>query len=112
MSWWTFLHNQAEGLPATDFFNIDTVNLRRFYVIFVMEVRTRHVYILRDTAHPDGAWTTRQARNLLAEYAEHFISRRPHQGHGRETGLPIMATRSSSRSTPRSGVGNEYQRAA
>ena len=62
--WKEFLRTQATSMLACDFFSVDTVLLKRFYVLFFIELDTRRVYVMGVTAHPTDSWVVQQARNL------------------------------------------------
>jgi putative transposase len=64
-TWRAFLRQQAAGIVACDFLTVDTVWLKRLYVLFFIELDTRRVYLAGVTANPDGGWVTQQARNLM-----------------------------------------------
>jgi transposase InsO family protein len=71
LSWREFLRAQAKQAIACDFFTVDTIRLRRLYVLFFLEHDTRQIHLAGITANPNGPWVTQQARNII----DHFSGR-------------------------------------
>jgi putative transposase len=63
-SWREFLRQQASSTLACDFFTVETLTLRRYYVLFFIELASRRVHLAGCTTNPSGGWVSQQARNL------------------------------------------------
>ena len=66
VTWTQFLRSQAA--VACDFATVDTVLLRRYYLLFFIDVTSREAYFAGVTTNPTGAWTTQAARNLFLQH--------------------------------------------
>jgi putative transposase len=71
-TWRQFLAAQAAGILAVDFLHVDTVLLKRMYVLVFIEHGTRRMHLGGVTANPTGDWTVQQARNLALTLGERF----------------------------------------
>jgi transposase InsO family protein len=66
MRWGTFLKAHWGAIAATDFFTIEAVTWRglvRYFVLSVIDLKTRQVEIAGIVTSPDGAWMRQIARN-------------------------------------------------
>jgi putative transposase len=76
LDWRTFLRQHAATTLACDFFTVDTVWLRRVYVLFFISIGTRRVEYVACTSNPDEQWMLQQARNLIMDLDERELHRR------------------------------------
>ena len=72
VTWSQFLKSQAA--VACDFACVDSVTLRRFYLLFFIDVPTRRVFYAGITANPTGNWATQAARNLFLRHRDGLAS--------------------------------------
>ncbi len=70
-SWRSFLRAHGESILACDFLTVDTVWLRRLYVLVFLSIGSRRLEYFACTSKPDTAWMLQQARNLLMELDDH-----------------------------------------
>lgn len=54
LSWKDFLRRQASGIVACDFLTVDTVFLRRLYVLFFIEIGSGKVHLGGHTSNPNA----------------------------------------------------------
>jgi transposase InsO family protein len=65
--WRSFLKAHGESILACDFFTVDTVWLRRIYVLAFLSIGNRRIEYVACTSKPNTDWMLQQARNLLME---------------------------------------------
>jgi putative transposase len=72
-NWREFLRGQAASIVACDFFTVESMFLRRSYVLFFIAHASRRVWLAGCTKNPSGAWVTQQARNLGLDFPDHGV---------------------------------------
>lgn len=79
-SWRHLMTHYKDQLLACDFVTVETLFLQTIYVLMFIEIGSRRVHFSGCTAHPDNAWITQQARQVMwaldeREPAIHFLIR-------------------------------------
>jgi putative transposase len=58
LTWKAFLRAQASAIVLTDFLTVDTVLLKRLYVLLYTELATRRVMWFAVTDQPEATWVS------------------------------------------------------
>ena len=70
LTWRRFLQAHGRAILACDYFMVDTVFLKRLYVLFFLELASRRILFTACSEHVGGAWAAQQARNLAWQLQE------------------------------------------
>jgi transposase InsO family protein len=86
MSWETFLKAHWGAIAATDFFSVEVLTrsgLVRYFVLFVIDLKTRRIGIAGILTRPNGEWMKQIARNLT-DCEDGFLNGSRHLIHDRD----------------------------
>jgi transposase InsO family protein len=85
-TWKAFLRAHWEAIAATDFFTVEVVTWRglvRYFVLFVIDLKTRRIEVAGISRSPDGRWMNQVARNLT-DIESSFLERTRYLIHDRD----------------------------
>jgi hypothetical protein len=97
IGWKTMMKHYKHQLLCCDFFVVESLFLRTYYVLFFLEIGTRRVHLAGVTANPNGQWVAQQAR-APPSYDSHSPNlRSPERTHDKERAIacipaPIVST--------------------
>ena len=122
-TWEECVRQHATHLLAADFFTVETVWLRRLYVLFFIEIGSRRVHLGGVSAHPTVLdylliFGPRQVERVLPEFIVPYHTARPYQGLGQRTPIRGAQVQSEPDTDPviridrLGGLLHEYARAA
>jgi putative transposase len=69
-TWAAFIRTHQALLAGTDFFTAEVLTLRglvTYYVLFIIHLESRRVYVVGITVHPNEAWMKQIARNVTMD---------------------------------------------
>ena len=86
MGWDTFLKAHWGAIAAADFFSLEIITragLVRYFVLFVIDLKTRRVEIAGIVQQPNGVWMKQIARNLT-DAVDGFLNQTQYLIHDRD----------------------------
>jgi putative transposase len=89
LTWRRFLQAHGRAILACDYFTVDTVFLKRLYVLSFLELASRRILFTACSEHPGGAWAAQQARNLAWQLQEGEEVRPRFLIHDRDSNFPV-----------------------